>query len=73
MGTFPRPLNQSSKRMSLERTIIRRHARKLANDCRKGSPMEVFFSAFVGGLLGTGLMDVAEALMERVRVTSGSG
>jgi hypothetical protein len=35
--------------------------------------MEVFFSAFVGGLLGTALMDVVEALMERVRVTSGSG
>ena len=35
--------------------------------------MVFFLSAFVGGLLGTGLMDVAEILMERVRVTSGSG
>jgi hypothetical protein len=35
--------------------------------------MELFFSAFVGGLLGTGLMDVAEILLKRFSVTSGSG
>ena len=35
--------------------------------------MGLFFSAFVGGLLGTGLMDIAENLMERFRLTSGSG
>jgi len=35
--------------------------------------MGVFFSAFVGGLLGTGLMDIAEVLMKRWRLTSSSG
>jgi hypothetical protein len=35
--------------------------------------MGLFFSAFVGGLMGTGLMDIAEMLMERFRLTSGSG
>ena len=35
--------------------------------------MGLFLSAFVGGLLGTGLMDIAEILMERFRLTSGSG
>jgi hypothetical protein len=35
--------------------------------------MGLFFSAFVGGLLGTGLMDIAEVLMDRLRLTSGSG
>jgi len=35
--------------------------------------MGLFFSAFVGGLLGTGFMDVAEVLMERLRLTSRSG
>jgi hypothetical protein len=35
--------------------------------------MELFFPAFVGGLLGTGLMDIAEVLMERLRLTSRSG
>jgi hypothetical protein len=35
--------------------------------------MELFYSAFVGGLIGTGLMDIAEILMERFRFTSGSG
>ena len=35
--------------------------------------MGLFFSAFVGGLLGTGLMDIAEVLMERLKLTSGSG
>lgn len=32
-----------------------------------------FFSAFVGGLLGTGSMDIAEILMGRLKLTSGSG
>ena len=35
--------------------------------------MRLFFSAFIGGLVGTGFMDVAELLMRRWRVTSGSG
>ena len=35
--------------------------------------MGLFFSAFVGGLVGPGLMDIAEILMERFRITSGSG
>ena len=35
--------------------------------------MGLFFSAFGGGLLGTGLMDIAEVLMDRLRLTSGSG
>lgn len=35
--------------------------------------MELFSSAFVGGLVGTGLMDLAEILMERFGLTSGSG
>ena len=35
--------------------------------------MLVFFSAFAGGLLGTGLMDTAEILMGRLKLTSGSG
>jgi hypothetical protein len=35
--------------------------------------MELFFSAFIGGLVGTGLMDIAEVMMERFRITSGSG
>jgi len=66
--------NKSSENISLERTTIRRHARiGEPHDRREGNPMEVFFSAFVGGLLGTALMDVVETLMERVRVTSGSG
>ena len=42
-------------------------------DSREGNPMGLFFSAFVGGLLGTGFMDIAELLMRRLRVTSGSG
>ena len=35
--------------------------------------MGLFFSAFVGGLAGTGLMDIAESLMERFRITSRKG
>ena len=35
--------------------------------------MGLFFSAFLGGLLGTGLMDIAEVLMGRLKLTSGSG
>lgn len=35
--------------------------------------MEPFFWAFVGGLVGTGLMDIAEILLERFRITGGSG
>jgi hypothetical protein len=35
--------------------------------------MGLFFSAFVGGLLGTGFMDVAELVLKRLRVTSGAG
>ena len=35
--------------------------------------MSLFFSAFVGGLMGTGLMDIAEILMEWLKLTSGSG
>ncbi len=42
-------------------------------DSEQGSPMELFFWAFVGGLAGTGLMDIAESLMERFRITSGRG
>jgi hypothetical protein len=34
--------------------------------------MILFFSALVGGLVGTGLMDIAEGLMERSGLTSGS-
>ena len=35
--------------------------------------MALFFAAFVGGLAGTGLMDVAESLLERFRITSRKG
>ncbi len=35
--------------------------------------MGLFFSAFVGGLAGTGLMDIVESLMKRFGITSGSG
>ena len=35
--------------------------------------MGLFFSAFVGGLVGTGFMDLSEILMERFRITSRSG
>lgn len=35
--------------------------------------MALFFSAFVGGLLGTGFMDIAELLLKRLRATSGAG
>jgi hypothetical protein len=35
--------------------------------------MGLFFSAFVGGLVGTGLMDITEFLMARLGLTSGSG
>lgn len=35
--------------------------------------MVMFLSAFVGGLLGTGLMDIAEVLLQRLRLTSGAG
>jgi hypothetical protein len=35
--------------------------------------MLLFFSAFVGGLLGTSLMDIAEIVMGRLKLTSGSG
>lgn len=35
--------------------------------------MWLFFSAFVGGLVGTGLMDVAESIMQRSKLTSASG
>lgn len=54
--------NSTSRRVSCEP----RH-------CKEGSPMGLFFSAFVGGLIGTGLMDIAEIMMERFRITSGSG
>ncbi len=33
----------------------------------------LLFSAFVGGLVGTGLMDIAEILMERFRITTRKG
>jgi hypothetical protein len=35
--------------------------------------MGLFFSAFVGGLVGAGLMDIAEILMERFRIMSRRG
>jgi hypothetical protein len=35
--------------------------------------MALFLSAFFGGLLGTGFMDIAELLLKRLRVTSGAG
>ncbi len=35
--------------------------------------MALLFSAFVGGLVGTGLMDIAEILMERFRITTRKG
>ena len=35
--------------------------------------MVLIISAFVGGLLGTGLMDIAEVLLKRLRLTSGAG
>ncbi len=35
--------------------------------------MGLFVSAFVGGLVGTGLMDIAEILMERFKITSRRG
>ena len=35
--------------------------------------MGLFFSAFVGGLVGTGLMDIAEILLERFKITSRRG
>ena len=52
------------------------HSRRLTGEvceAEGGSSDGTFSLSFVGGLLGTGLMDVAEILMERVRVTSGSG
>jgi hypothetical protein len=35
--------------------------------------MELYFSSFIGGLIGTGLMDLAGFLLEKLKVTSGSG
>jgi hypothetical protein len=35
--------------------------------------MRLFVSAFAGGLVGTALMDIAEILMERFRITSQHG
>jgi hypothetical protein len=35
--------------------------------------MNLFLSAFIGGLLGTGFMDIAEAVMDQLRLTRGSG
>ncbi len=33
--------------------------------------MQLYFWAIVGGLLGTGLMDLAGSLAERLRIVSG--
>jgi hypothetical protein len=38
-----------------------------------GKAMELYFSSFIGGLIGTGLMDLAGFLLEKLKVTSGSG
>ena len=35
--------------------------------------MGLFVSAFVGGLAGTGLMDIVESLMERIGITRAHG
>ena len=35
--------------------------------------MGLFFSTFVGGLLGTGLMDIAELVLKRLGITSDAG
>jgi hypothetical protein len=35
--------------------------------------MGLLVSAFVGGLLGTGLMDIAELVLKRLSITSGAG
>jgi hypothetical protein len=35
--------------------------------------MGLFFSAFIGGLLGTGFMDIAELVLKRLRITSDAG
>jgi hypothetical protein len=35
--------------------------------------MGLYFFSFIGGLIGTGLMDLAGILLERLKVTSGSG
>ena len=60
--------------MGTERARLERTAQfDEPHDCKEGNPMKLFFSAFVGGLVGTGLMDVAEIMMERLRLTSGSG
>lgn len=50
-----------------------RRVRCEPRDCEEGGPMWLFVSAFVGGLVGTGLMDVAEILMQRSKLTSASG
>jgi hypothetical protein len=39
---------------------------------KEGNPMGLFFAAFVGGLAGTGLMDIVESLLERFGITSRS-
>lgn len=51
----------------------RRFPDAFQHDYKEGSPMILFFSAFIGGLLGTGLMDIAEVLLKRLRLTSGAG
>ncbi len=33
--------------------------------------MELYFWAFLGGLIGTGLMDVAGSFAERLKIVSG--
>ncbi len=33
--------------------------------------MELLFWSMVGGLVGTGLLDIADSLMERVHFTTG--
>ena len=39
----------------------------------EGETMALFFAAFVGGLVGTGLMDIAEIVMEGFKVTTRKG
>lgn len=42
----------------------------VANDGREGNVMGLYFWAIVGGLVGTGLMDIAEKFMQGLKITS---
>lgn len=42
----------------------------VANDDKGGNVMGLYFWAVIGGLVGTGLMDIAETVMRGLKITS---